>query len=161
MRELERALGRAVKCCLLGMTWPLQHELTAAPCLHWACTGSALPAITSWKEAALLLPFLGQLSATEDQAGWGHCLQRCTHWQIQQAPKSISAPVVMKTALIKLSGFKTKQNDIVMGKELGWRNRSDLTEWKEGTRECTERMSRTLPSCVKLSQNIIKKILLT
>lgn len=73
----------------------------------------------------------------------------------------ISAPVVMKTALIKLSGFKTKQDDLVMGKELEWRSRTHLMEWKEGMRGYTERVSRSLSSCVKLSQNIIKKICLS
>lgn len=72
----------------------------------------------------------------------------------------ISAAVVMKKALIKHSGFKTKQDNLVKGKKLEWRRRTDLLEWREGMRGYTERVSRSLSLYVKLPQNTIKKILL-
>lgn len=68
----------------------------------------------------------------------------------------ISAAVVMKKALIKHSGFKTKQDNLIKGKKLEWRRRTDLMGWREGTRGYTGRVSRTLSLYVKLSQNIIK-----
>lgn len=78
MRETERAFGGAVKCCLLGMTSPLQHELTV---FRGAPTGgsSRLQCIFlqlwSWRK-----PWLNTVGSKQNKTTWSRGGEGLTWW---------------------------------------------------------------------------------